>query len=111
MSAVAKREAKEKVFRLNFRGGSADMSAERLLWQQVIFQALIEATWDGVETTPSGKMNPAVNHKREAHRWIVNGDEDFQEVCDLAGIDAEFLRGAYRRGRIDPRVLRKATEK
>lgn len=59
----------------------------RMLWQHVIHQAFVDAT-DGL---PAGRPN------REARAWLTRGGRSFQEACQGAGYDAEFIRDRWRR--------------
>jgi hypothetical protein len=72
-------------------------SPERKLFLATIFQALLDAT----KPNYIGEPSTAISHREEAIRWFfasigVTAD-DFEEVCDLAGIDASYTRGFARR--------------
>lgn len=53
---------------------------ERILWLTVLSEAVRDAT----EGEP--------RHRRAALEWLLLDTEDFPEICDLAGIDPEYLR-------------------
>lgn len=57
---------------------------EQALWTAVITQALMDAA--------------SRSHKREARKekslalsWLADGALDFQDVCDLAGLDPDYV--------------------
>lgn len=39
--------------------------------------------------------------RQQAHRWLSGVSKDFSMVCSLAGFDPDFIRDAYRAGKID----------
>jgi hypothetical protein len=73
-------------------------SAERELWQTVVFLAVKDA----LEGRDQYK---APLSQVQADRWIRGGGKDFRLVCSLAGIEPEFLREAYVSGRIRLELL------
>ena len=82
------------------------MTPEQTLWQQVVFQAFIDATWMPSEW-------PAVEHRREkknADAWIRGCGATFRRVCSMANLDPDFLSRAYVEGRVDPMRLRAHTK-
>jgi len=76
------------------------MSPEQILWQSVVYKALIDAT----AVNPSGREDRLA--KDTADRWFRRGGADYHEVCALAGIDADFMRDNYMAGKIDGKLLR-----
>jgi hypothetical protein len=69
----------------------------------VIFWAVRDAT-SPVEHT----VGVDAYARRYARSWLDNGGRDFRLVCALAGIDAAFIRDAWRAGRVDGELLRSA---
>lgn len=57
----------------------------RSLWRAVILRAF----WDA--------FPPTVSPSGTARRWLTHAGEDLEAVCDLAGLDADTVRGAARR--------------
>lgn len=80
------------------------MTPEQKLWQAVLHQAFVDAS----------RVNPSRSDDkramREADSWIRSGGRDFRKVCALAGMAPDFLRDAYRSGKVDPKMLRSAQE-
>ncbi len=79
--------------------------SERTLWQSVVFQAFIDATWQ-----PSAWH--ATENRREqqiADAWIRGCGRNFRRVCAYADLDPDFLSRAYVRGRVNPDRLRAHT--
>ena len=58
-----------------------------------------------MDATADAKGNDRL-HQRAADQWIRDCGRDFRLVCSLAGMDAGFLSGAYRAGRVNPVWLR-----
>ncbi len=79
--------------------------AERMLWQHVVFQAFIDATW----ALPAGTNGEARVNQAQADAWIRGCGKSFRRVCAYADLDPEFLSRAYVQGRVDPARLRAAT--
>lgn len=79
------------------------MSAEQILWQAVVLKALEDALNDGLASSPDDRRA-----RDDAQRWLEGGGRDFHRVCALAGWDSDFIRDAYRGGRIDRARLRAA---
>ncbi len=80
------------------------MTPEQRLWQAVVFQAARDAT--AIRTT-RGKANGAGTSsldKSQADSFL-RGGRDLHFVCSLAGLDPEFIRDAYRNGRIERSAL------
>ena len=73
------------------------VTPERMLWQAVVHKAFLDAL------CPKENQNSAdqVKATREAIVWIERGGKDFQQVCSMAGMDPDFLREAYLRGRMN----------
>lgn len=72
-------------------------SAERELWQTVVFLAVKDALGGRDQRAPLSQV--------QADRWIRGGGKDFRLVCSLAGIEPGFLREAYVSGRIRLELL------
>ena len=77
------------------------MTSEHKLWQNVLLQAMIDATFTG-DTEENYKA------KKAAIKWITKGGRDFCTVCDLAGMDADFVRESFLAGRVNGELLRSA---
>lgn len=67
---------------------------ERAIWQEVILQAFQDAL------RPYCRDSEARRAKHEADIWLRAGGKDFRHVCQMAGFDDDFIRDAYRGGRI-----------
>jgi len=76
------------------------MIPEQVLWQSVVYKALIDAT----AVNPSGREDRLA--KDAADRWFRSGGRDYHQVCALAGIDPDFMRDNYMAGKIDGKLLR-----
>lgn len=76
------------------------MTPEKTLWQQVLLQAVRDAT----QENPQGRDNIAA--KRNADSWLRSGSE-LHVVCALAGMDGHFVREKYCSGQIDAVLLRR----
>lgn len=87
------------------------MTPEQKLWQTVIGRAVLDAGWNGNERDNLGRLTHEATEKRRAHTWLSSNIDDFRTVCDLAGIDPGFLRGAYRSGRLDLEAFREPENK
>lgn len=82
------------------------MTPEKRLWQQVVLQAVLDATHAN-----DGENSPEqFRATRDARRWIEGNGRDYQRVCSLAGIDHEMIRDAFMAGRINRKALRKTYE-
>ena len=62
---------------------------EPSLWKAVITQALMDAA------SNSGKSE-AGRYKREALAWLLDETSDFENVCDNAGLDPDYVRSRVR---------------
>ncbi len=78
---------------------------ERILWQAVVFQAFIDATW----VLPDGATGADRATKAQADAWIRGCGRNFRRVCAYADLDPAFLSRAYVQGRVDPARLRAHT--
>jgi hypothetical protein len=65
----------------------------KALWQAVVVLAVIEAL--GRRSISGGEAAKA-EAAHNARQWIF-GEADFEEVCDLADMDAGWIRRAVRR--------------
>ncbi len=88
---------------------SGDSQAERCrnMWGKVVLNEVLAALWEGNTCNSKGYPSPAEFARRHADSWLRNCGRDMREVCDLAGIDPEFLSQAYISGRIKKAVLEK----
>ena len=68
---------------LNFHASLADH--EPGLWRAVITQALMDAS------SQSRKME-AKRTREDALKWLTSDTSDFADVCDNAGLDADYVR-------------------
>ncbi len=84
--------------------GGNTMTGEQRLWQEVVLMAVTDAT------NPAPHNSEEHRAKVEARDWLEDGKSDFRRVCDLAGMDPEFVRDAYRSGRINRDALRRRRE-
>ena len=84
--------------------GGNTMTGEQRLWQEVVLMAVTDAT------NPAPHNSEEHRVKVEARDWLEDGKSDFRRVCDLAGMDADFVRDAYRAGRINRDALRRRRE-
>lgn len=57
---------------------------EQALWTAVITQALMDAS------SGSAKSDARKDKNRALH-WLETADLDFQDVCDLAGLDPSYV--------------------
>jgi len=71
------------------------------LWQKVLMQAMIDATFTG-DTTENCRA------KKASINWITKAGKDFYTVCNLAGMDPDFVRDSFLAGRVDGELLRSA---
>jgi hypothetical protein len=78
----------------------AHTSPERMMWQMVLLTAIEDAM------LPARSSAEDIAAKRDAHRWLRKGDEDFRAVCNYAGFDPDHVRDAYLAGRIQVEVTR-----
>lgn len=80
------------------------LSPERRMWQSVIEQAFSDAM------RPDPKNQNDLREKRIAANWIRSCGPDFRLVCDLAGMDPDFLSDAFNAGRVDREVMRSSSK-
>ncbi len=76
------------------------ISPEQLLWQSVVIANVLDAT---NEKKHLGKQ--AYMDRWKADNWIRFNGRDYREVCNLAGIDPDFLRERYMSGEINRAIL------
>ena len=84
------------------------MTPEKQLWQSVIYRAALDATYPPQKKR--GKRSEAEMARIDADRWFRQAGRDFREVCNLAGMDPDFVSGAYKAGRFDRTLLKRAAE-
>lgn len=58
---------------------------ESSLWRAVITQALMDAA-------SRSKKPEAVRHRQEALEWLLGITQDFETVCENAGLDPDYVR-------------------
>ncbi|MFG6573201.1 hypothetical protein ACGYLO_16530 [Sulfitobacter sp. 1A13353] len=78
-------------------------AASREMWQSVLHRAFLDATYDG--DARADRMEQIT-----ADRWIRQCGKDFRTVCEMAGMDADFLSEAYRAGKVDRHLLKGSEE-
>jgi hypothetical protein len=61
---------------------------EERLWKSVIATAFEDCL------NLSGTKNETYR-KQDAHKWFIDGDSDFQNVCYMAGLDPLLVRNRY----------------
>jgi len=76
------------------------MTPEQKLWQSVVVKAALDAT----AHYPASSEDYSA--QKQADAWLRVGGADFKEVCNLAGLDPDFIRDAYIGGRINADLLR-----
>lgn len=74
---------------------SSELSACQALWQEVLLMGILNA--HGRACDP----NRASLDRHQSDQWIRSNCKDFRMVCDLAGMDSDFVHEAYVSGRID----------
>lgn len=67
--------------------------SERKLWQAVIETAVNDTFY-------SGEKKDFLIDARRADHWLRSNSTDFQHVCELAGMDPDFIRESYMKGRL-----------
>lgn len=78
------------------------MTPERILWQTVVWQAFIDATWQ-----PTSWEAPEHRRAKQlADDWIRGCGKTFRRVCAYADLDPHFLSQAYVAGRVNAAGLR-----
>lgn len=90
---------------LTVETGGVRQSAEQDLWIAVVAQAFADAGWQH-HTGGYGPDGPQPSDSREkylwfsraaARRWLLDRNVDFEEVCDLAGVDPNGIRAMARK--------------
>ena len=77
------------------------MLPETRLWQAVVLRALLDAT------ARAPRSNADRVEKARAHGWIKRRDRGFVDASHLAGLDPDFIRDAYMKGKVSPEGLRR----
>ena len=62
-------------------------SSEAALWCAVVAQAFLDAT----NHMPSVYKRGGVN-RNESRAWLIYPSAEFDEVCEMAGVDASVVR-------------------
>lgn len=75
---------------------STDPDPNKALWQAVLARGIEDAA--GRIGARASRWSKSAEVKR-ARDWI--GSRDFAFVCDLAGMDPDFVAAAFRRGCFD----------
>lgn len=75
----------------------------RMLYQKVLLRALIDA----LKPRPDSydKFNEWRRDASQAQAWIEGKCQDFQAVCNYAGLDPDFVHDAYTSGRISYDII------
>ena len=58
---------------------------ESALWRAVITQALMDAA-------SRSRKTEAVRHRQDALEWLLGITQDFEIVCENAGMDPDYVR-------------------
>lgn len=58
---------------------------ESSLWRAVITQALMDAA-------SRSRKTEAIRHRQEALEWLLGITQDFEIVCENAGLDPDYVR-------------------
>lgn len=74
-------QKEESIYAALFDQPGTSLTSERILWLHVLAQALIDSSLSNREV-----RNDAVN-------WV--GAEDFEEVCNFAGVDPLFMHSLF----------------
>ncbi len=82
-----------------------DAEAARRLFGAVLICGIKDALSD-VPRTSEGAGGWQVQ-KDASTNWITRNSKDFQEVCELAGLDPEFIRDAFMSGKITKKSFEK----
>src|SRR5262245_21940368 len=59
------------------------------LWRAVITQALMDAA-------SRSRKTEARRYRTDALSWLLSGTDDFEAVCDNAGLDPDYVRSRAR---------------
>ena len=70
------------------------MTPEKILWQDVLMRAMLDATASLTATIAEHELQA----RRAARLWI--GSNDFREVCELAGMDPDSTLARFRAGTV-----------
>lgn len=68
---------------------------EEALWKAVIAQAMVDAL-------SSNRKQEFIQYKNEAIRWLTTNSKDFLDVCERAGLDANYVRIRAKRAFANP---------
>lgn len=71
------------------RAGPITSESARAVWRAVLTQALVDARSNMQNTE-------AKIEKARARSWLLNGGNDFNTVCELAGLNPEYVRRRVR---------------
>lgn len=61
-----------------------NVTGEQSLWVAVITQALMDVS-------SNSRKREAIRDKKAAYEWLTEGSEDFDAVCDMAGLDPLYV--------------------
>lgn len=87
----------------SFRGQASPDSGMRCLWLAVILQAIMDAK-------SNSKKSENEFHRHYSRQWLEGASEDFQTVCEFAGMDEKYVReqleGVAKRGEYFGKTVR-----
>ena len=63
--------------------------------EQRLFQAIILQGFEDALTNQTGKQESYF--KKDAHDWIINGNEEFEQICWYAGFDPVIVTERYKK--------------
>lgn len=64
---------------------------EQWEWEQELaYSVVLQAGMDA-------RSGPSAAIKQEAREWLTNGNEDFAEICQRAGLDASVIAAEFSR--------------
>ena len=91
---------------------------ESRLWQTVLMLAVADTEEIYTPIQRAGESDARFALRKDnvsqtyadAIMWFDEADEDFQNVCELAGFDPDFIKSAYDSGKLTAASLRAVTE-
>jgi hypothetical protein len=82
-----------------FEGHTSAVRGETALWVAVITQALMDAL-------NRSRHPEQQHHKQAAIQWLTGNSRDFRHVCELAGLDHNYVRRKAKRAIVSPLAWR-----
>jgi hypothetical protein len=82
-----------KVLKLLGMKLATEMLNEPVQSEQKLFRAIITLALEDVLSNSQGRHESVV--KAEAHDWFVGDSEDYQRVCYMSGLDADWVKERY----------------